>query len=195
MIRIGPAISVKEEVLVHLVFVRRLPPLDHRHGRNRQRHLGQDRRLEDSLRSQKRNALPIEPESLGEQPPGKSLTAQFGLIPKELERGDPDPLVNLPRRSPWILILSHVALRIRRCRQLTHAPPARAFVKKTSILAPKTLLPDHFMGVGREPPEDVVCPMAGIRSQANLKFREVECANRNRRPGSSNFSVSADLNL
>ncbi len=70
MIRIDPAIAVeKEPVLVHLVLVGSLPPLDDRHGRDSQRHLGQDRRLEDALRPDQRSAPPLELESLGEKPP------------------------------------------------------------------------------------------------------------------------------
>jgi hypothetical protein len=113
MLRLPASVSVEKEAeLVHRVVVGALTAFDYRDGRDGQRHLGEDRWLEDSLRSDQRNALAIESEALREKIAAKHLSPQAGLSSEKIKRRCPNPLVELASESPGIRDFRHR----RRCR-------------------------------------------------------------------------------
>ncbi len=68
-------------------FLRAVPSLDDRDGRDAQGNRRQDRRLEDALRAHERHAVPFKREALAEKLDRKNVASALHLLSEPCERG------------------------------------------------------------------------------------------------------------
>ena len=101
-------------------------PLDDGYGGDAQGYFGQDGRLEDALRAHERNALPFEPESLGENRAGQNVASDLCLIDKKSEGCPPHAFIERLLTAPAFAVFSHVPWAASRSRARPGHPRAGA---------------------------------------------------------------------
>lgn len=102
MPRIGAAIAVENDpAFLHAILVGPLAPLHDRSGGDRERHVGQDRRLEDALRPDEGHSRVVEGEAPAQGLPREGLAVEARLLREERERRRADAAVQVGGRHGW----------------------------------------------------------------------------------------------
>src|SRR5712692_1505507 len=106
MYRIGYSIAIPQQTIrPNLILIGTRSPFDHGNGRYRERNLGKDRRLKDSLRSDQRYTLPVKLEPRRQKLSRENLTFDRLLLPEKVEGRKPHPIIEFERRTRKMMSL------------------------------------------------------------------------------------------